>query len=121
MAKTVRGIVKGIRYALEGYAGAFREDKHFRINLFLSLSGTILSLLLVEGCKGLLLAFINYLVLAFELVNTALERSVDTATTEFKPTAKLAKDTSAAAVLTVGVFALLSDLFILVPEILGRL
>lgn len=121
MIRTAKGVLKGIQYALEGYEGAFRNDTHFRINLTLSLAGTLLSLLLLDGCTRLIVALVNWLVLAFELINTAIEKTVDTATNEFNPTAKLAKDTSAAAVLTVGVFALLCDLFLLLPEILRRL
>lgn len=121
MIKTVKGVLKGLGYAAEGYAGAFREDVHFRINFTLSLLGTALSLIFLNGCLKLTVALVNWLVLAFELVNTAVERAVDTATREISPTAKLSKDASAAAVLTVGIFALLCDLFILLPEILRRL
>ncbi len=121
MIKIVKGILKGLMFAAEGYVGAFREDTHFRINLTLSLTGTLLSLILLEGCLKVVVALVNWLVLAFELMNTALERAVDTATSEFKPTAKLAKDSSSAAVLTVGVFALLCDILFLLPQIFRRL
>ncbi len=121
MIKTVRGVIKGLGYAVDGYIGAFREDRHFRINLSLSLTGTFLSLIFLDGCTRMVLALANWLVLAFELVNTAVERAVDTATTERLPTAKLSKDAAAAAVLTVGLFALICDLLILLPAVLRRL
>ena len=121
MIKTLKGVLKGLIFAAEGYIGAFREDTHFRINLILSLSGTLLSLFLLEGCLKVVVALVNWLVLAFELLNTAVERAVDTATLEFKPSAKLAKDASAAAVLTVGLFALMCDIIFLLPQILRRL
>lgn len=121
MTKTLKGVLKGLMFALEGYVGAFREDTHFRINLILSLLGTFLSLILLDGCLRIVVALVNYLVLAFELLNTALERAVDTATSEFKPTAKLSKDAASAAVLTVGVFALICDFLFLLPQILRRL
>jgi len=121
MIKTLKGVLKGLMFALDGYVGAFREDVHFRINLILSLLGTLLSLILLDGCQKVVVALVNYLVLAFELLNTALERAVDTATSEFRPTAKLAKDAAAAAVLTVGLFALICDILFLLPQIFRRL
>jgi len=121
MVKTVKGIIRGIGYALEGYAGAFREDGHFRINLFLSLGGTAGALTLLKGELSLIVALANYLVLVVELINTAVERAVDTATEEFHPSAKLAKDASAAAVLTAGLFALFLDVKFLLPQLLERL
>jgi len=119
--ETVRKIVKGLNFALEGFFFAFKSDQHFRINLFLSLVGTFLSLILLEGCLSLILAFINYSVLIAELFNTAIERAVDTATLEFHPLAKASKDIASAAVLTTGIFALVADLIYLLPAILSIL
>ena len=96
-------------------------DAHYRINLLLSLSATLLSFLFLEGTTAWLVAFFNYSVLTVELLNTAIERAVDTATEEFSETAKLAKDAAAAAVLTVGLFAAAADLYFLIPAILRRL
>jgi diacylglycerol kinase len=121
MIQTVEKIVKGISFALEGFAFAFKNDEHFRINLFLSLTGTFLSLALLEGCLSIILAFLNYSVLIVELLNTAIERAVDTATSEFHPLAKASKDVASAAVLTTGVFALVADLIYLLPAILSVL
>jgi len=118
MLRTLKGIVKGIKYALEGYLGAFKEDRHFRINFTLSLIGFFLSLALLKGTEALFVAYANLMVLAFELLNTAVERAVDTATSEFKESAKLAKDASAAAVLTVGLFALFLDLTYILPKLI---
>lgn len=118
MLRTLKGIVKGIKYALEGYLGAFKEDRHFRINFTLSLIGFFLSLALLKGTEALFVAYANLMVLAFELLNTAVERAVDTATSEFKESAKLAKDASAAAVLTVGLFALSLDLTYILPKLI---
>lgn len=47
------------------------------------------------------------IVISAELLNTAVEQAVDTATHEIKPSAKLAKDVAAGAVLTAAVCAVL--------------
>ena len=85
--EVLTGVAKGLKYAVEGYKGAFREDRHFRINLVLSLTGTALSLIFLEGNLKLIVALSNYLVLVTELINTAIERAVDTATREFSESA----------------------------------
>jgi len=115
--RVIKRVVKGIKYALEGFQFALKEDEHFRINLTLSLTGVFLSLILLSGCERILVALINYLVLVLESVNTAIERAVDTATSEFHPLAKASKDLAATAVLLIGVFALLIDLIYLLPKI----
>ena len=69
----------------------------------------------------MLIALINYLVLVVELINTAIERAVDTATNKFHPMAKAAKDVASSAVLTIGFFALVVDIIFLLPVIIEKL
>ena len=39
MLKTIKGILKGIKYALEGYRGAFKEDKHCSVRSEFKMKG----------------------------------------------------------------------------------
>jgi diacylglycerol kinase len=121
MIKSIKRAIGGIRYALEGWSFALRNDQHFRVNLTLSLLGTVLSLLFLSGCRALLVALINYLILVVELINTAIEKAVDTATDEFHPMAKAAKDVASSAVLTIGLFAIIVDIIFLLPVIIEKL
>ena len=56
------------------------------------------------------------LVMALELVNTAVEAVVDLVTTERKPLAKIAKDTAAGAVLIAAIMAAVAGLIIFLPK-----
>ena len=56
------------------------------------------------------------LVMALELVNTAVESVVDLVTEERKPLAKVAKDTAAGAVLIAAIMAAVIGLIIFVPR-----
>ena len=56
------------------------------------------------------------LVMALELVNTAVESVVDLVTSEYKPLAKIAKDTAAGAVLIAAIMAAIVGLIIFVPK-----
>ena len=51
-----------------------------------------------------------------ELVNTAVESVVDLVTSEYKPLAKIAKDTAAGAVLIAAIMAAIAGLIIFVPK-----
>lgn len=59
------------------------------------------------------------LVIALELVNTAIESVVDLVTTERKPLAKTAKDTAAGAVLVAAIMAAIVGFIIFVPRIVS--
>ena len=58
------------------------------------------------------------LILALELVNTAVEATVDLFTEERKPLAKKAKDAAAGAVLIVAIFAAVIGILIFIPKLL---
>ena len=65
-------------------------------------AGIILKLSVTEWCICLVLFG---MILALELVNTAIEAVVDLVTEEYRPLAKLAKDTAAGAVLIASIMA----------------
>ena len=60
--------------------------------------------------------FLFGMVMALELVNTAVEAVVDLVTEERHPLAKIAKDTAAGAVLIAAIMAAIVGLIIFVPK-----
>lgn len=58
------------------------------------------------------------LVISLELVNTAIEATVDLVTKNFNIQAKKAKDTAAGAVLLVAIFSALIGFMIFIPKVL---
>ncbi|MBP3284144.1 MAG: diacylglycerol kinase family protein [Clostridia bacterium] len=58
------------------------------------------------------------LVITTELINTAIENTVDLVTMEYKPLAKIAKDVAAGAVLLAAFTAVLVGLALFVPKIM---
>ena len=61
------------------------------------------------------------MVMALELVNTAVEAVVDLVTEERKPLAKLAKDAAAGAVLIAAIMAAIAGMIIFIPKLLESL
>lgn len=86
---------------------------HTVMAIMVVLAGTLLKISATEWCICLILFG---LVMALELVNTAVEAVVDLVTEEHKPLAKLAKDTAAGAVLIAAIMAAIAGLIIFLPK-----
>ena len=77
------------------------------------IAGFVFHITPVEWCICLTLFG---LVMALEMVNTAVEAVVDLVTEERHPLAKIAKDTAAGAVLIAAIMAAIVGLIIFVPK-----
>ncbi len=88
-----------IIWSWAGVAHAYAEEYSFRSWVWANLvsGGLALWLPLTSGERGLILA-LGILVMAFELLNTAIEQVVDYISTEQHPAAKAAKDCGSGAV-----------------------
>ena len=69
---------------------------------------------------GILVLVIS-MVLALEMINTAIERCVDLVTKEYKELAKNAKDIAAGAVLVMSMFSVVIGIIIFLPKIMNLL
>ena len=108
---------KSFGYAFEGIFNCIRNERNMKIHIAVAalvvIAGWILGLSITEWCICLGLFG---LVMALELVNTAVEAVVDLVTTERHPLAKTAKDTAAGAVLIAAIMAAIVGLLIFVPK-----
>ena len=110
---------KTFGYAFEGILTGIRKERNMRIHtaamILVVFFGTVLGLSATVWCICLVLFG---LVMALELVNTAVEAVVDLVTEERKPLAKIAKDTAAGAVLIAAIMAAVIGCIIFLPKIL---
>ena len=111
-------LLDSINYALQGIVHTLKTQRNMKIHFiiaFLVLTG---SLFLEISKQELILLFIAIsLVLAMELVNTALEIIIDMLTREYSFRAKIAKNISAGAVLISAFNAITVGYLIFVDEI----
>lgn len=111
-------IVKSFYYAFSGIILGFKQERnmqvHFYIMTFVIIFGILLKISLTEWMICLILFG---LVISLEYVNTAIESAVDCATTKYHPKARIAKDTSAAAVLVSAITSIIVGLMIFIPKI----
>lgn len=118
MSKEHRGtLAQSFGYAFQGIGTCIREERNIKIHLTVAglvvLCGWYFHISALEWCICLSLFG---LVLALELVNTAVESVVDLVTEERRPLAKKAKDTAAGAVLIAAICAAAAGLIIFVPK-----
>jgi diacylglycerol kinase (ATP) len=111
--KKKKNIIKSFGYALRGLGFAFYYQKHMKVHLIITILITILGLLFaISKFEWMALLLSITLVLFAEIINTALEISVDLTTKKTKLRAMLAKDLAAGAVLITSINAILIGCFI---------
>lgn len=106
-------------YAVNGIAEAVRAEPHMRFHLFAAAAVIVCaSWLRVDRDDWLWLGLAIVLVVAAELMNTAVERTVDMASGgATHPLAKAAKDAASGAVLVMAIFAAIVGLAVLGPPL----
>ena len=114
-----RELMSSLDFAVSGLITAFKEERNMRKHavsaILVILAGLVFQVSMTEW---LFLLLSISLVVAFEIVNSAIENVVDLASDyHFSMLAKNAKDMAAGAVLFVSGFALLTGLIIFVPKI----
>lgn len=111
--KRGEGFLKGFIVAFEGIAHAFRNETHMKIHFAAAVLVILLAAILhVSLNDWVILLLLIALVIAMELINTAIERVVDLATKECHPLAKQAKDMAAGAVLVMAIASVIIGLCI---------
>lgn len=120
MRNFTRGRIFSFKYAFSGLRYVVRSQRNAWIHAAITIAVLILAVLLKISLVewGILLLAIG-LVWTAEIFNTALEAVVDLASPDTHPLAKIAKDTSAAAVLFSAIISVLIGLVILLPPLVG--
>lgn len=103
-----RSIIDSFNYAVSGIILSIKTEKNMLIHYIIAVLVLGLSLFFdFTRVEFLILLFAISLVLTLEMINTAIEKTVDMITKEYHPFARIAKDISAGAVLIAAVNALI--------------
>lgn len=102
--KRARTLIESFNYAISGIIYALKTQRNMRIHLFVALLVLFTSSFFdFSATEVLLILFAIVLVIIAELVNTAIESTVDLVTLDYHPLAKIAKNVAAGAVLVAAV------------------
>ena len=114
-----KNLIDSFKHAFEGIGVAIKSERNLQIHIAIMflviIFGIILKISVVEWFVCLLLLGG---VISLEMINTAIETTVDLITMERNPKANLAKDASAGAVLVMAIVSVIIGLIIFVPKIL---
>ncbi|OLE01422.1 MAG: diacylglycerol kinase [Actinobacteria bacterium 13_1_20CM_4_69_9] len=98
--RTRPSIVESFNYAIEGVIHVLRTQRNMRIHFAIAVAVLVAAVAVgVSRLELIVLLLSITFVLVAEMINTAVEGTIDAATTSFDPMAKLAKDIAAGAVL----------------------
>lgn len=117
--KKFKDINKSFSYAIEGIVTALKRERNMRIHFAMAILAIVLSFVLdiSRGERTAVILSIST-VMGAELINTSIEALVDLVTEDFKPLAKIAKDTAAGAVLITAVGAFLVGIVVFLGPII---
>ena len=113
---------KSIKYSLDGLFYAYRYEQSLWIHGFAVLLAVILGFVFQIRLAEWAIIFIALgIILALELINTAIEAAVDLTTTEIHPLAKVAKECGSAASFVMSIVSIVISLFVFGPYLLDVL
>jgi diacylglycerol kinase (ATP) len=120
--QVAHNLLVSFRYAWMGLAYAFTTQRNFRIHVVVGVLAMSLALALhLAPVELAVLSIVVGLVLAMELLNTALEAAVDLAVgSTYHELAKIAKDCAAGAVLISAMSSLLVGCLLLLPPLVNQ-
>ena len=116
-----KNYLESLKHALNGIRSTAKTERNFRIQIFFGILAVMSCIIFrVELWLFVLVAFAICLVLATELINTAIEALTDLYSNgKLHPLAKKAKDAAAAAVLFAALFAVVVGIAVAI-SIVGR-
>lgn len=113
-----RKFAESFKYALNGLWLAISENQNLRIHFLVATIVAVLGILFrINAFELGILGITILLVIAAEMINTAIEEMVDLITTEHRVEAKRAKDVAAGMVLVTAMGSIIVGILIFVPHI----
>ena len=110
---------ESVGHAMDGIEYTVNHERNFKIEIIFAIVVTIASFLLkVSLIEWGILVLVIGIVLALEMINTAIERCVDLVTKDYKELAKYAKDVAAGSVFVMSIFSIIIGIIIFMPKII---
>lgn len=112
-------LTSSLEFAVTGIVTAFKDERNMKKHAVSAVLAVFAGLIFqVSVTEWLFLLLSIFLVISFEILNSAIENVVDLASNyHFSMLAKNAKDMAAGAVLVISGFAALTGIIIFVPKI----
>ena len=115
---SVKALIKSFQHAFCGILTSCVIGRNIKVHYTAALAAVLSGLSFgISKVELLIILLISAQVICLEMVNTAIERTVDLVTSEYHIYAKIAKDVAAGAVLVAAIFATIIGGIIFLPYI----
>lgn len=116
--KSILNFIKSIRCAFKGIVTSFHGQRNIKIQMIIAILVIILSYYYqITQTELFIILIIIFLVLIFEMINTALEKTIDFISTEKNKKIGEIKDIMAGATLMACILSVIIGLIIFIPHI----
>lgn len=116
----MKNFLRSFKYALEGIFTGLKEEQNMKIHIAIMILVIIFGILLkISKIEWIICIALFGIVISMELINTAIENTVDLITKERNEQAKIAKDVAAGAVLVSAIASAIIGLIIFVPKVIS--
>lgn len=110
---------KSVGHALDGIEYAINHERNIKIEILFAIIASILGFILkISILEWIVIILLIAMIIALELINTAIERCVDLVTKDYHELAKVSKDMAAGAVLVASLFSVIVGLLIFLPKLI---
>lgn len=117
-AHSVKALIKSFKHAFFGILTSFVIGRNIKVHYTALLVAVLGGLYFgISKLEFLAILLISAQVISLEMVNTAIERTVDLVTSDYHVYAKIAKDVAAGAVLIASIIAVIIGGIIFLPYI----
>lgn len=116
---SLKRLFKSFGYAFKGIITVYKTEQNIMIHTIAAILVIALGIYLkVSTFEACLLVIVIGLVIAFEIINTAIEYTIDMTMPNIHPVAKMAKDAASGAVLIMAITSIIVGLIIFLPRII---
>ena len=118
--KGPKRLINSFKYAFCGIAYGLKNEQNMVIHFIAAIIAITLGFVLnIKVHEWLFVISVIGFVIAGELLNTAIEATIDIVCKTYNLEAKIAKDTAAACVLVLAITALVGGIIIFLPKIIA--
>ena len=114
----MRKLIESFKFAIQGIGYALNTERNMKIHFILAFIVTLLGFWYhITASEWSVLLLTMSMVVTTEMVNTAIEKTIDLVTEEYKVLAKISKDVAAGAVFISSVVAIIIGVIIFYQKI----
>ena len=112
-------LINSFKYAGQGLRHCITKEKNFQLHCIAAVMAVIVAFMLnISSIEWMIILICITLVIALEMINTAIEHCCNMVQPDYHPMVKIIKDVSAGAVLITAAMTVVCGAIIFIPKII---